>query len=81
MLDNDTPPPCPPSNPPVAHSYLAHGTGTDYMYEVLRVPMSFTWEIYGDATAPYEDCFRMFNPLTKPAFEVRHPWQGVCWGG
>jgi hypothetical protein len=51
------------------------------MYEVLRVPMSFTWEIYGDATAPYEDCFRMFNPLTKPAFEVRHPWQGVCWGG
>lgn len=44
--------------------YLAHGTATDYMYEELKVPLSFTWEIFGDLTAHYNDCFRMFNPLT-----------------
>jgi hypothetical protein len=35
------------------------------MYEVLRVPMAFTWEIYGDEQATFDDCFRMFNPLTQ----------------
>lgn len=50
--------------------YLAHGTATDYMYEVLKVPMSFTWEIYGDAAASFEDCFRMFNPVTQDKFET-----------
>jgi hypothetical protein len=55
--------------------YLAHGTGTDYMYEVLGVPMSFTWEIYGDEKATFEDCFRMFNPLGKQQFdEVVDMW-------
>jgi hypothetical protein len=55
--------------------YLAHGTGTDYMYEVLGVPMSFTWEIYGDEKATFEDCFRMFNPLGKQQFdEVVNMW-------
>ncbi|KAK9802611.1 hypothetical protein WJX73_002757 [Symbiochloris irregularis] len=44
--------------------YLAHGTATDYMFEVQKVPLAFTWEIYGDLTAHYNDCFRMFNPLT-----------------
>ena len=28
--------------------YLAHGTATDYMFEELHIPLSFTWEIYGD---------------------------------
>jgi hypothetical protein len=51
------------------HSYLAHGTATDYMFEVLKVPMSFTWEIYGDEEASYDDCFRMFNPLGTQHFE------------
>ena len=50
--------------------YVAHGTGTDYMYSVLHVPLAFTWEIYGDATAQYEDCFRMFNPLTVEELRV-----------
>lgn len=45
--------------------YLAHGTATDFMYETLHVPLPFTWEIFGDEHAPYDDCFRMFNPLTK----------------
>ncbi|KAF6256287.1 hypothetical protein COO60DRAFT_132374 [Scenedesmus sp. NREL 46B-D3] len=55
--------------------YLAHGTGTDYMYEVLGIPMSFTWEIYGDENATFEDCFRMFNPLGKQQFdEVVDMW-------
>lgn len=52
-----------------AVGYLAHGTATDYMYEVLHVPMPFTWEIYGDEGAPYSECFRMFNP--SGAEEVR----------
>jgi hypothetical protein len=51
------------------YSYLAHGTATDYMFEVLKVPMSFTWEIYGDENASYEDCFKMFNPLGQHHFE------------
>ena len=55
---------------PCPYRYLAHGTGTDYMYEVLKVPMAYTWEIYGDNDATFEDCFKMFNPLTKESFEV-----------
>ncbi|KAI5062091.1 hypothetical protein GOP47_0022630 [Adiantum capillus-veneris] len=49
--------------------YLAHGTATDYMYEVLGVPLAFTFEIYGDMEAPNEDCFRMFNPTTLETYE------------
>ena len=45
--------------------YLAHGTATDYMYDVLNVPLPFTWEIFGDTAAAYDDCFRMFNPLGR----------------
>jgi hypothetical protein len=43
------------------------------MYEVLRVPLAFTWEIYGDSAASFEDCFRMFNPITRESFEVCTP--------
>ncbi len=25
--------------------------------------MAFTWEIYGNMTADFHDCFRMFNPV------------------
>ncbi|XP_022951366.1 metallocarboxypeptidase A-like protein TRV_02598 [Cucurbita moschata] len=46
--------------------YLAHGTATDFMFDKARVPMSFTFEIYGDAAASSNDCFKMFNP-TDPA--------------
>ncbi|KAK3436905.1 hypothetical protein EUGRSUZ_E03516 [Eucalyptus grandis] len=42
--------------------YLAHGTATDYMYDIARVPMAFTFEIYGDGAASPKDCFKMFNP-------------------
>jgi hypothetical protein len=55
---------------PALLSYLAHGTATDYMYEVLKVPLSFTWEIFGDASASFEDCFKMFNPVTPEVFKV-----------
>lgn len=55
--------------------YVAHGTGTDYMYTVLHVPLAFTWEIYGDTTAPYEDCFKAFNPTTRQLIDV----QLLCW--
>ncbi|KAJ3693947.1 hypothetical protein LUZ60_009427 [Juncus effusus] len=48
--------------------YLAHGTTTDYMYEIAKVPMPFTFEIYGDPTASTKDCFKMFNPMEKTTF-------------
>ena len=53
--------------------YLAHGTATDYMYERLGVPLSFTWEIYGDTKAHFNDCFRMFNPVTQAQFDEARP--------
>lgn len=40
------------------------------MFEVLRVPMPYTWEIYGDFGADFHDCFRMFNPVTGPALKL-----------
>jgi hypothetical protein len=48
--------------------YLAHGTATDYMYEVLNIPVAMTWEIYGDLAAPFADCFRAFNPITADQY-------------
>jgi hypothetical protein len=53
------------------HRYLAHGTATDYMFQEMKVPLSYTWEIYGDSKADSNDCFRMFNPIGKKDFEVR----------
>lgn len=50
--------------------YLAHGTATDYMYDVAGVPMSFTWEIFGDLDANFADCFKMFNPIDGTAVEA-----------
>lgn len=52
-----------------AVGYLAHGTATDYMYDVLRVPVASTWEIYGDEEAGFEDCFKMFNPTVATEAE------------
>ena len=49
--------------------YLAHGTATDYMYERLHIPIAMTWEIFGDLKADSRDCFRMFNPLTRDAYQ------------
>jgi len=51
--------------------YLAHGTATDYIYEILKVPIVFTWEIWGDMQANSNDCHRMFNPVTKESHDVR----------
>ena len=39
------------------------------MYDRLNVPLSLTWEIYGDTEATFNDCFRMFNPTTREKFE------------
>ena len=50
--------------------YLAHGTATDYMYDVAGVPISFTWEIFGDLNASFADCFKMFNPIDSAAVEA-----------
>ncbi|KAL6771740.1 CGL90 [Auxenochlorella protothecoides x Auxenochlorella symbiontica] len=50
--------------------YLAHGTATDYMHGILKVPVSLTWEVFGDESAAYEDCYRMFNPTTREGLEA-----------
>lgn len=34
------------------------------------MPVPMTWEVYGDQRATFEDCFRMFNPLTRQAFDA-----------
>ena len=53
-----------------AVGYLAHGTATDFMYDVLKVPVASTWEIYGDDEAAFEDCFKMFNPTAATEADV-----------
>ncbi|OAY22595.2 metallocarboxypeptidase A-like protein TRV_02598 [Manihot esculenta] len=58
--------------------YLAHGTATDYMYDIVKVPMAFTFEIYGDPTASSKDCFKMFNPVDLAAFNrVLNDWSAA----
>ncbi|KAA8528819.1 hypothetical protein F0562_036174 [Nyssa sinensis] len=58
--------------------YLAHGTATDYMYDIARVPMAFTFEIYGDGTASSKDCFKMFNPIDLTTFNrVLNDWSAA----
>lgn len=58
--------------------YLAHGTTTDYMYDVAKVPMAFTFEIYGDEKASSRDCFKMFNPVDHPTFNrVLNEWSAT----
>lgn len=58
-----------------AVGYLAHGTTTDYMHDIAKVPMSFTFEVYGDESASTNDCFKMFNPVDKTTFDrVINKW-------
>uniref|UniRef100_A0ACD5TBQ7 Uncharacterized protein n=1 Tax=Avena sativa TaxID=4498 RepID=A0ACD5TBQ7_AVESA len=58
-----------------AVGYLAHGTTTDYLFDVAKVPMPFTFEIYGDEKASTDDCFKMFNPVDKTTFDrVINKW-------
>ncbi|EEF52851.1 metallocarboxypeptidase A-like protein MCYG_01475 [Ricinus communis] len=58
--------------------YLAHGTATDYMYDIVKVPMAFTFEIYGDETASSKDCFKMFNPVDLTTFNrVLNDWSAA----
>ncbi|KAK6939231.1 Peptidase M14, carboxypeptidase A [Dillenia turbinata] len=58
--------------------YLAHGTATDYMYDIVRVPLAFTFEIYGDGTASSRDCFKMFNPTDQKTFNrVLNDWSAA----
>ncbi|RWW22693.1 hypothetical protein GW17_00013091 [Ensete ventricosum] len=42
--------------------YLAHGTTTDYMYDIVKVPMAFTFEVIslcGSKTVPLPLLFRL----------------------
>lgn len=58
--------------------YLAHGTATDYMYDIAKVPMAFTFEIYGNEAASPKDCFKMFNPTDTDTFNrVLNDWSSA----
>ncbi|KVI05201.1 Peptidase M14, carboxypeptidase A [Cynara cardunculus var. scolymus] len=58
--------------------YLAHGTTTDYMFDIAKIPMAFTFEIYGDEKADINDCFKMFNPVDHPTFNrVLDEWSAA----
>ncbi|XP_057435148.1 uncharacterized protein LOC130727889 [Lotus japonicus] len=58
--------------------YFAHGTATDFMYDIVRVPMAFTFEIYGDGTASSKDCFKMFNPVDLASYNrVLSDWSAA----
>ncbi|KAL6011899.1 hypothetical protein ACLOJK_002365 [Asimina triloba] len=59
--------------------YLAHGTSTDYMHDIVKVPMTFTFEqIYGDSEASAKDCFKMFNPVDHETFNrVVNDWSAA----
>lgn len=61
-----------------AVGYLSHGTATDYVYDVAKVPIALTLEIFGDEKAPNEDCFRMFNPISHDEVEqVISKWSAI----
>ncbi|KAM7259660.1 hypothetical protein ACFE04_015401 [Oxalis oulophora] len=58
--------------------YFAHGTATDYMYDIVGAPMAFTFEIYGDNAASSKDCFKMFNPVDHATFNsVLNDWSAA----
>ncbi|XP_057533040.1 metallocarboxypeptidase A-like protein MCYG_01475 isoform X2 [Amaranthus tricolor] len=58
--------------------YLAHGTATDYIYEIAKVPLAFTFEIYGDESVSSKDCFKMFNPTDQTTFKrVLNDWSAA----
>ncbi|KAF4388891.1 hypothetical protein G4B88_029201, partial [Cannabis sativa] len=58
--------------------YLAHGTATDFMYDIVKVPMAFTFEIYGDKAASTKDCFKMFNPTNFGTYnQVMSDWSAA----
>lgn len=57
----------------------AHGTATDHLFLRMGVPVTFTWEIYGDMQASNDDCFRMFNPLERGHHDaVVSNWAAAC---
>jgi hypothetical protein len=45
-----------------AVGYLAHGTATDYMHEVAKIPLVATLEMFGTDDP---SCFKMFNPASQ----------------
>ncbi|RVX16013.1 hypothetical protein CK203_005692 [Vitis vinifera] len=57
--------------------YLAHGTATDYMYDVVRVPMAFTFEIYGDEQRLRRTASKCLTPLTSPPSIVLNDWSAA----
>jgi hypothetical protein len=51
------------------------------MHEVQGVGLAMTWEVFGDMQARYEDCFRMFNPLTQRDYDrVVRSWTAAILG-
>lgn len=44
-------------------SYLAHGTSTDYMHDIVKVPMAFTFEV--SSTTKLQLLLMMFQSSKK----------------
>ncbi|KAL2346183.1 hypothetical protein Fmac_000183 [Flemingia macrophylla] len=58
--------------------YFAHGTATDFMYDIVGAPMAFTFEIYGDEATSSSDCFKMFNPTDLATYNrVLSDWSAT----
>ena len=34
------------------------------------MPISMTWEVYGDDNASYENCYQMFNPTARESLDA-----------
>lgn len=54
--------------------YLAHGTATDYMYDIARVPMAFTFEVCEIHTVSY-DFYVYVIKLTNKSPYLYTDWQ------
>nr|GMD46726.1 mast cell carboxypeptidase A [Ipomoea batatas] len=51
--------------------YLAHGTATDYMYDIVRVPMAFTFEVCVIITKSLVSCGVLFGIIDKQKFNPK----------
>ncbi|KAF8088725.1 hypothetical protein N665_0532s0084 [Sinapis alba] len=51
---------------------------TYYIYDVVRTPLAFTFEIYGDNQTSSRDCFKMFNLVDLPSLQrVLNDWSAA----
>eukprot|EP00184_Porphyridium_aerugineum_P005285 CAMPEP_0184702600 /NCGR_PEP_ID=MMETSP0313-20130426/24812_1 /TAXON_ID=2792 /ORGANISM="Porphyridium aerugineum, Strain SAG 1380-2" /LENGTH=531 /DNA_ID=CAMNT_0027163129 /DNA_START=252 /DNA_END=1847 /DNA_ORIENTATION=+ len=55
--------------------YNGYGTMSDYLFDVVKTPLVYTIEVYGDLQALAADCYRMFNPIDRDSLnDVLSKW-------